>query len=303
MQGLMALFATLERDSPEADKLITLAHLASDFQDKLRSEPHRQLGVFVYGYLTTTAASDAVKEDIERGLMGKSLSSISKTLMQMGVPIDKLYLGELVFSNSKGRKIDLFLEQQGEARHYVPGNPPGTGRPAQTVNPPKPVRDAGLSVDSKKQLVLEVTAKTIKSGTRTVIPELSFKSNTALSPDALSKAFKAELTLWKPRLEGILKRIGQGNLADKIEFAVRIVGGGKASKEFARQISAEVAASLQAALTFNVTIPGINREIPIELSYSYGSGYKTDISNPTGGNFNTEGQGMIKITLFKFKSW
>ncbi len=299
----MALFATLERDSPEADKLITLAHLASDFQDKLRSEPHKQLGVFMFGYLTDAAAADAVKEDIERGLMGKSLSAISTTLIQMGVPVDKLYLGDMVFSNGKGRKIDLFLEQQGESRHYVPGNPPGTGRPPRTVNPPKPVRDADLSINSKNQLVLEVKVKTIKSGTRTVIPELSFKSNTALSPDALSKAFKAELTLWKPKLEGILKRIGQGNLADKIEFAIRIVGGGKASKDFAKQISAEIAASLRAALTFNVTIPGVNREIPIELSYSYGGGYKTDISNPTGGNFTVDGQGTIKITLFKFKSW
>ncbi|HSU24666.1 MAG TPA: hypothetical protein VLI65_01675, partial [Pyrinomonadaceae bacterium] len=89
----MALFATLERDSPEADKLVTLAHLASDFQDRFRSDPQKGLNILMIGYLTAAAVGDAVKEEIERGLMNKSILSMSKTLTQMGVPIDKLYLG------------------------------------------------------------------------------------------------------------------------------------------------------------------------------------------------------------------
>jgi hypothetical protein len=299
----MSLFATIERDSPEAIKLITLAHLASDFQDKRRVYPQKQVNFLLYGYLTATAASDSVKQDIERDLMNRSLASISKTLVQMGVPIDKLYLGEMVFSAPKGRKIDLFLEQQGESRHFVPSNPPGTGGPTPAVNPPKSVRDAELSVNSSKELVLEVTAKTIKSGTRTVVPEINFKSSTGISPVEISKGFSAELTLWKPRIEGVLRRLGQQGIADKIEFEVKITSGGALTKEFAKEISVELAAQLQAALTFNITIPGTNYELPVELSYSYGTGYKSDLSDPTNGNVKWEGQGMVKVTVFRFKSW
>jgi len=292
----MALFATLERDSPEADKLVTLAHLASDFQDRFRSDPQKGLNILMIGYLTAAAVGDAVKEDIERGLMNKSLLSMSKSLTQMGVPIDKLYLGDLVFSSMKGRKIDFFLEQQGEAKHNVPGNPAGSGYKIPTVNPPKPVRDAELSINSSQELVLEVTARKIESGKRILIPELSFKSNTGISPVAISKGFDAQLTVLRPKLEGVLKKIGQEGLADKIEFSVQIVGGGKISKEFARQISTEVAASLKVALNINITIPGTKHELPIELSYSYGAAYKD-------GGVTEKGEGMITVTIFRFKSW
>jgi len=292
----MALFATIERDSPEAVKLITLAHLASDFQDRFRSDPQKKLDVLVIGYLTSAAAGDAIKEDIERGLMNKSLGSLSKTIVQMGVPIDKLYFGDLVFSSSKGRKIDLFLEQQGGPRHVVPGNPSDAGHRIPTVNVPKPARDAELSINQYKELVLEITGYKVESGRRTVFPELSFKSSTGISPVAISKEFTAELDVWKPKLESILRKIGKEGLADKIEFAVKISGGAKLSKEFAGQISTEIAASLRVALTFNITIPGTKRELPIELSYSYGAAYND-------GTVADRGQGMITVTLFRFKSW
>lgn len=299
----MALFATIERDSPEAVKMITLAHLASDFQDIRRIDPQKQVNILLYGYLTAVAATDTVKEDIERGLMNKSLSSVSKTLVQMGVPIDKLYLGEMVFSGPKGRKIDLFLEQQGESKHYVPSNPPGTGHPLPNVNPPKPVRDGELSVNSNKQVALELTAKTFQLGAGTVVPEISFKSTTGISPVDISNGFSAELTLWKPKLEALLRKIGQQKNADKVEFSLKIVVGGQLTKEFAHQISAEIAAQLQVALTFNITIPGTSYELPIELSYSYGPVYKAPFTDPTNGSIDREGQGMIKVTVFRFKSW
>lgn len=69
------------------------------------------------------------------------------------------------------------------------------------------------------------------------------------------------------------------------------------TKECAKQISIEAPASLQAALTFNITIPGINRGLPIELSYSYGATYHK------GRGVSDNSQGMIKVTLFRFKSW
>lgn len=300
----MALFATIERDSPDSIKLITLAHLASDFRDKVTDDPQKPVNIMLYGYLTTVAETDSVKEDIERNLMGRSLASISNTLIQMAVPVDKLYVGDMVFSADKGRKIDLFLEQQGEARHSVPSNPPRDGRPLPTVNPPKPVKDAELTINSNKELVLEVTAKTIKSGTRTVVPELSLKSSTGISPVDISNGFSAQLVLWKPKLEGLLRKLGQEGLADKVEFSLNIVAGGALTKEFAKQISAEVVAQLQAALTFDITIPGTSYELPIELSYSWGPAYKADnFEDPTNGNYRSEGQAMIKVTIFRFKSW
>jgi hypothetical protein len=290
----MALFATLERDSPEADKLITLAHLAADYQEKLSSNTDKAVVVVIYGYLTTNAASDSLKEEIERNLMNRSIGPMVKTLTQIGVPIDKLYIADYVFSDRKGRKIDLFLQQQGESRHVLPSNPTEPGRRIPQVNIPKPVRDSKVTLDSGKELILEVTARTIKSGKRTVVPELSLKTTTGISPVAISKGFGAELVVWKPKLESLLRKIGKGGIADKVEFALKIVGVGKMSKEFADQISIEIAASLKAALTFDITIPGTSYELPVELSYSYGAAYRD-------GTIGDRGQGMVTITLFRFK--
>jgi hypothetical protein len=300
---VMSLFATIERDAPEAARLITLAHLASDFQERRKENPGKSLNILLYGYLTAVAATDSVKEDIERGLMTKSLSSAVKTLVQYGVPIDSVYLGEFVFSVPKGRMIDLFLEQQGESRHVFPTNPPETGHPLPTVNPPKKVRDAEVSVNSSKQVVLEITAKSFKLGSETVLPEVSFKSTTGLSPVDISNGFSAELTLWKPKLEALLRKLGQEGLADRMEFSLKIIAGGQLSKEFAGQISAEIAAQLQAALTFNITIPGTSYELPIELSYSYGPSYNAPYTDPTNGNAGMQGQGVVKVTVFRFKGW
>jgi len=291
----MALFATLERDTPEPAKLITLAHLASDYKDQSTAEPYKELNVIVFGYLTSVAATDAVKESIERDLMRKSISSISKSLVEYGIPIDVLYIGDYVFSDAKARKIDIFLQQQGESATVLPTNPP---IPGKTVTPsfPKPVKDAELTINNNRELVMEVTAYKISSGRRTLVPELAFKSSTGISPVEISKGFSAQLTMWKPKLEALLRKIGQEGNADKIEFAVQIIGSGAMTKEFARQISIEVAASLKVALTFNITVPVTKRELPIELSYSYGTVYQ-------GGSFSNQGQGMITVTLFRFNSW
>jgi len=299
----MSLFATIERDTPEAARLMTLAHLASDYQDKRNSNPDKQLNILLYGYLTAIAATDSVKQDIERGLMSKSLNSVVKTLIQFGVPIESVYLGEFVFSGPKGRKIDLFLEQQGESGLSFPTNPPETGHPLPTVNPPKKIRDSEISVNSNKQVALEITAKTFKLGSETVVPEISFKSTTGLSAVDISNGFGAELTLWKPKLEALLRKLGQEGLADKVEFSLKITAGGQLSKEFAKQISVEIAAQLQAVLTFNITIPGTSYELPIELSYSYGPAYSAPYDDPTNGNAGMQGQGMVKVTVFRFKGW
>jgi hypothetical protein len=292
----MALFATIERDSSEAVKQTTLGKLTADYRDRLRSGPDKQLSIILYGYLTPAAASDSIKEEIERDLMNRSMSAITQILVRMGVPIDKLYIGEFVFSAPKGRKIDLFLQQQGESAPGLPGNVPTSGGRIQTVKPPKPVRDAELSVNKRGEVVLEVTAYKVVSGRRTLVPEFAFKTTTGISPVEISKGVSSELVLFKPKLEAMLRRIGQEGIADKIEFAVKIKGGAAMSKEFARQISIEVAASLQAALTFNITIPGTKRELPIELSYSYGAGYRD-------GRVTDYGEAMIKVTIFRFKSW
>lgn len=296
----MALFATIERDSPQHVKLITLAHLAEDFKEKRQSQPHKDLAVMLYGYLTSVAASDTVKEEIERGLMNKSLSALSKTIIDYGVPIDKVYVAEMIFSASKGRKIDIFLQQQGESGRDLPNNSPtgGTGTP----NFPKPAKDAEVNVNSLGKLTLDVTAFEVKSGRRTLVPDFKLKSVTGISPVEISTGFKAQLTVWKPKLEGLLRRIGQHGMVDKVEFAIKITGGGGKSKEFARQISVEIAASLKAALTFNVTIPGTKHELPIELSYSYGGSYRANEGAYTDGRFKEEGKGMINVTLFRFKS-
>ncbi len=300
----MALFATIERDSPESVKLITLAHLAADFKEKRRSRPDRQLSIVLYGYLTAVAASDSIKEEIERGLMNKSLAAITKTLVGYGVPIDKLYIGEFVFSTSKARKIDIFLQQQGEAAPNFPGNPPVAGRTGMPMLS-KSAKDAELSINSNKKLTLEVTVYENKSGRRTVVPEIAFKTITAVTWLEATQGFSSQLTLWKPKLEVLMRRIGQQGIADKVEFAVRITVDGEAgrSKEVAKQISAQVAASLKAALTFKITIPGTKRELPVELSYSYGIGYRANHEAPLDGRFSEEGKGMITVTLFRFNSW
>ena len=300
----MALFATIERDSPESVKLIILAKTAADFKERRLSRPDRPVSIVLYGYLTAVAASDSIKEEIERDLMNRSLSAITKTLTQYGVPIDKIYIGEFVFSGPKARKIDIFLQQQGEAAPNFPGHPPVVGRTG-VPNLTKPAKDTVLNINSNKKLTLEVTVYEKKAGSRTVVPEIAVETITAVSWMEASQGFSAKLTLWKPKLEGLLRRVGQQGIADKIEFAVKITVDGEAgkSKEAVNQISAQAAAALKAALTFKITIPGSRREIPIELSYSYGGSYRANRDAPFDGRFSEEGKGMITVTLFRFNGW
>lgn len=301
----MALFATIERNSPESAKLITLAHLAADFKEKRLADPQKQLNVLIYGYLTAVAASDTIKEEIERDLMKRALAPIVKTLAGYGVPIDKIYIGEFIFSGPKGRQIDLFLQQQGESARDLPANTSGAGGRAGAPNSPKSAKDAALNINSSKRVTLDVTVYEKKSSRRTVVPEIAIKTITAVSWLEASQGFSSQLTLWKPKLERLLRRIGQEGSADKIEFAVKITVDGEAgkSKEVANQISAKIAASLKAALTFNVPIPGTKHEVPIELSYSYGAGYRANHEAPFDGRFSEESKEMINVTLFRFNKW
>jgi len=301
----MALFATIHRNTPDPEKLITLAHLAADFKEKRLADPHKQLNVVIFGYLTATAGSDTVKEEIERDLMNRALSAITKTLAQYGVPINNIYIAEFIFSGPKGREIDLFLQQQGESAKDMPNNTQAPRGGTVGPNFTKPAKDAGLSISSSKKLTLEVTVYENKSGRRTLVPEIKFKTITALTWLEAAQGFSSQLTLWKPKLEGVLKRVGQQASADNIEFAIKVTVDGDASKskDAAQQISAKVAASIKAALTFKITIPGTKRELPIELSYSYGGSYRANHESPLNGRFSEESKGMITVTLFRFNSW
>jgi hypothetical protein len=145
----MALFATIERDSPEPVKLKTLDHLASDFKERRRSNPAKQLNIILYGYLTTVAASDLVKQEIERDLMNRSMSAITKTLVRLGVPIDKLYVGEYVFSGPKARKIDIFLQQQGEAAPILAIHPSRAGPACQVSRSRCEIRNSALTIKGR----------------------------------------------------------------------------------------------------------------------------------------------------------
>jgi hypothetical protein len=289
----MSLFATIRRDAPEAAKLVTLAHLASDFKDKFRSDPQKSLSILIYGYLTVEAASDEIKSDIERDLMNRSMVSFSKTLVQYGVPIDKIFvMQDFVYSSSKARKIDLFLEQQGESRHGYPQNPTDPHKvPALEI--PEPARNKEISVNKDRQLVVEITAYKIESGKRTVVPELSLKTATGISLVDISKEFSAEVVALRPKLVSVLEKIGLGGQAEKVEFAIKIVGGGKISKKFKEQLSYEIGAQVQAALKIELTVPKIGKKLPVEISYSYGTAYGSE-------GFKAEGQGMIKVVLFEF---
>jgi len=298
----MALFATIHRNTPDPEKL---TNLAANFKEKRLADPHKQLNIVIYGYLTATAGSDTVMEEIERDLMNRALASITKTLVHNGVPISNIYIAEFIFSGPKGRQIDLFLQQQGESAKEMPNNaqPPRGGAVAPDLA--KKAKDAGLNISSKKKLTLEVTVYENKSKRRTLVPEIKFKTITALSWLEASQGFSSQLTLWKPKLEGVLKRIGQQASADNIEFAIKVMVDGDASKskDAAQQISAKVAASIKAALTFKITIPGTKRELPIELSYSYGGSYRANHEEPLNGRFSEESKGVITVTLFRFDSW
>ena len=301
----MALFATIHRNTPDPEKLITLAHLAADFKERRLADPHKQLNVVIFGYLTATAGSDTVKEEIERDLMNRALAPITKTLVHYGVPVDSLYIAEFIFSGPKGRQIDLFLQQQGESPKDMPNNTQAPRGGAVGPNFVKPAKDAGLNISTSKKVTLEVTLYENKSGRRTLVPEIKFKSITALTWLEAAQGFSSQLTLWKPKLEGVLKRIGQQASADNIEFALKVTFDGDAakSKDAAAQISAKVAASIKAALTFKITIPGTKRELPIELSYAYGGSYRANHEAPLNGRFSEESKGMITVTLFRFNSW
>jgi len=297
----MGLFARIERDPHLVDKQL-VTQLATDFLDRLQSNPQANPTIVLFGYLTHLAANDLQMEEIERGLMNRSIDFVTRILTGMQVPVERLYVGDYIYSATKSRKVDLFLQQAGEPSNF-PMNPMLPVHRKHDVRSPKRVLDAALDINSAKHLVLDVTVFAIKSGRRTLLKELALKSITGISPTDISTKFNAQLVLWKPKLQELMRRIGQEDMADKVEFAVKLTGGASRSKEFTRQVSLAVSASLKAALTFNVTIPGTKHEVAIELSYSYGASYTADEGRYGDGQFADKGKGMINVTLFRFKSW
>ncbi len=294
----MGLFATVERDPHLIDQR-TLTRLAGEFKDRNNSRPESSPSIFIFGYLTQTAAEDAVKEDIERGLMNRGIQYVSRWLSQLGIPADRIYINEHVISAMKSRKIDLFLQQRGETATF-PANAPISSRRAKDFLQPKDADKNAVKVNSNQELVLEVTAYAIKADKRTVLKEIALKSITGISPSQINTKFYAELSLWKPKLHKLLRKIGQDGMADKVQFSFKLTGGGTKSKDFGDEVKVAVSASLKAALSVQVSVPGTKHEVTIELSFSYGVSYKAEMDRITDGSVGDKGKGMVEVTLFRF---
>lgn len=251
----MGLYTTFNKNTTEAEQLMVLAWLASKFQDKLRSNSGKSPVVFIWGYLDPIAAGDSVAEEIERQAMDKRIISIGKNLIRLGVPVDKIYPLDSKITNIGGHQhpIDIFLQEAGETNSVVPSVPllGPDPHPAKTLKPTPPGKWEGNL--SQEGIKVEVDLYSKESGKRTLLKTFKVKKSYGLSLKEWSIEIGAEVTLWKPEIDEILKKKRLEKFVGKFEFEVKVAGGRKLSKEFAAGISQEYSAKLSAGLSFIVS--------------------------------------------------
>ncbi|MCI0335948.1 MAG: hypothetical protein L0226_00080 [Acidobacteria bacterium] len=254
---------TLYPDDSDASESYKLVRLARTFRAQWADNTGSEINV--YGYLTTEAKYNTIKEKDERVVMRQRMDYVRNTLNEMGVPKDKVWVGGVAFSSHRGGQIDLFI-RDGKSNAILPPYPPYVS--PSSPKQPSPSKDQWLDADTeisidpvKREIEAEVELSYKEpSGNRKILPKASIKFSIT-SNGSLSEV-GAELTLLKQKLA---RQILWG-VAQDVKISVKAVGLIDFASSSAERITGELNAKFKAALSANLAIPDTRVKIPVELS-------------------------------------
>ncbi len=225
------------------------------------------INVSIYGYISTEAQMNSATERSERAAMQTRMNGIRDSLIQMGVPNDKIWVGGVAFSSKWSGQINISLREVNLNSIILPPYMPPI--PSNDPQNPSGAKEQWLDADGsvKKDVLKGVIAieieLSLKEGGifRTKPPisaKVSFKSDGSIE-------LGAELTA----IEEEIKKKALWGTVQEIKFKISVEGGAEFNFED-KKIQTQLNAAVKTALSATLVIPGTSIKIPVEVSIGIG---------------------------------
>jgi hypothetical protein len=225
------------------------------------------VSINVYGYISSDAQMNSATEKSERAAMQSRFSNLRTSLIQMGVPSDKIWIGGVAFSSNWGGQINVSLREVKLNSIILPPYTPSV--PSNDPQKPSGAKEQWLDADGsvkkdvlKGEIVVEIELSLKEGGIFRTKPPISVKASVNSSGTI---EFGAELA---PIEEEIKKKALWGTVQE-VKFKISVEGN-VGVKFDEKRINTEVNAAVKAALSATLVIPGTKMKIPVEISIGVG---------------------------------
>ena len=259
-------FETLYPADSGASESAKLLKIARGYKNKA-IDLAKVVNVNIYGYISTEAQMNSAIEKSERAAMQNRMNNVRDSLIQMGVSNDKIWSGGVAFSSNWSGQINVSIKEANlnsiilpPYLPYVPSNDP-----QKSPNGKEQWLDADGSVKKdvlKGVIGLEIELSLKEGGIFRTKPPISVKASVK-SDGGIELGAE-----WTPIEEEIKKKAVWGTIQE-IKFKISVEGSAEAKFEDKR-IQSELNASIKAALSATLTIPGSSIKLPVEVSIGVG---------------------------------
>jgi hypothetical protein len=259
-------FETIYQVDSDASKSVKLSKIARGYKN-LAVDYSKIVNINIYGYIRSDAQMNSVTENSERAAMQSRFNDLRNSLIQMGVPGDKIWVGGVAFSSNWGGQITISVKETNLNSIILPPYPPTV----PNNDPKKPSGGKEQWIDGDGSVKRDVIKDTIA-----IEVELSFKEGGIFRvqpPVSIKASVKSDGTIelgaeWTP-VEEEIKRKAAWGVIQEIKFKISAeIGAGVKFDE--KRINAEINSAVKAALTAIVKIPGTSVKIPVEVSIGVG---------------------------------
>jgi len=247
----------------EADKVLQVARSYSQSSISFS----KVVNVNIYGYIRSESQMNSQTEKSERGAMQERFNAIRNRLVQAGVPSDKIWVGGVAFSSTRGGQITVSLREVNLNSIILPPYTPSV--PSNDPQKPSGAKEQWLDSEGSVK-------KDVLKGEIAIEIELSLKEGGIFRtkpPISLKGSVKSDGTIelgaeWTPIEEEIKKKALWGTIQE-VKFKISAEGNVGVSFD-ERRINTELNAAVKAALSATLVVPGTKIKIPVEVSIGVG---------------------------------
>lgn len=219
--------------------------------------------VNIYGYINAEIQGNSEKERSERAAMQARFNNVRSSLIRMGVPNERIWVGGVAFSSTSGGQIHVSVKEIVVDSIILPPYTPAV--PSQDPQKPSGAKEQWIDADGsvKKDVLegtiaIEIEVSLKEGGIFRTKPPISVKAS--VKSDGTVE-LGAELTA----IEQEIKKKAVWGLIQEVKFKVSVEANA-GFKFDERRITSEVNAAVKAALSATLVIPGTSIKIPVELS-------------------------------------
>jgi hypothetical protein len=274
-EGLLTNESTFETIYPidsTASESAKLLKISRAFKSR-EIDMAKIVNVNLYGYISTESQMNSVTERNERAAMNNKLNAARDQLLKMGVSDDKIWKGGIAYSPNRSGQIDVSVREVNLNTIILPPYTPYVP-PANPQTPPNQ-KEQWLDSDgsAKKDVLKDVISIEIEISLK---EGGIFRTKPPVSAKASAKSDgKIELGAeWTPIKEEIAKKVLWGAVQE-VKFKISAKGGVK-MKFDDKKFHSELNASVKAALSATLVIPGTSIKIPVEVSIGVNSEGKVE---------------------------